>query len=396
MATDQSTPTRFRFTDRAIEALPPNPADSASTDKEISDDLVPGLKIFVGRTGTKTFHLRYRLLGRKRCIRIGPFPSVTVKDARLRAHEFRAMIARDVDPLAERAAKAAVPTFQEYSLSTYLPYAKSRKRSWRDDEQKIHKVFIPAFGKRRLTEITTRDIVAALDGVHKRRAPATANRYFAVLMRMLNLAVQWSYLERNPMVGMKKFRENNARERYLTSDEIVRVLKELETWPNRAISGLLRFLLFTGMRRGEAMGLSWDRVNLDNATVFLNKTKNGKTRTVLLNSLALEVLRDEMQVLRKDGHPYVFPGHFRNAPIVCPTNAFHRLCEKLGIADLRIHDLRHSFASLAVNAGASLYDVQKLLGHSSSTMTQRYAHLADQTLRNATESVATSITGGAH
>lgn len=386
---------RFRFTDRSVEALPPHDPASPSTDMEYSDLEVPGLRLLVSRKGLKKFHLRYRLLGVKKSIKIGPFPSLSVKDARLRAHEFKALIAKDIDPLTERETKAAVPTFEEFALQQYLPFAKTRKRSWKDDDQKIRNVFIPAFGKRRLTDITTRELVAVLDGVRKRRTPATTNRYFAVLMRMLNLAVQWAYLERNPMVGMKKYSENNARERYLAAEEISNLLKELETWPNRSISGLLRFLLFTGVRRGEAMGLSWDRVNLDNATIFLNKTKNGKTRTVLLNSLALDVLR-EMQALRRDGHPFVFPGHFRNAPLTYPDNAFHRLCKKVGIVDLRIHDLRHSFASLAVNAGASLYDVQKLLGHSSSQMTQRYAHLADETLRNATDSVATSITGGAH
>ena len=390
MATDNTVKTRFRFTDRTIEALPPNPADSLSTDMEYSDLEVPGLKILVGKGGRKAFHLRYRLLGRKRSIRIGPFPSVTVKDARLRAHELKALVARDVDPLTERETKAAIPTFEEFALQHYLPFAKARKRSWLDDSRMNQTVFIPALGRRRITEVTVRDIVTILEGVRKSRSAATSNRYFAVLMRMLNLAVQWAYLERNPMVGLKKYPENNARERYLGTGEIAGLLKELETWPNRSIAGLLRFLLFTGVRRGEAMGLSWDRVNLDNATIFLNKTKSGRTRTVLLNTLAVEVLRD-MAALRRDGHPFVFPGHSRNTPLKAPRNAFKSLCRKLKLDDLKMHDLRHSFASLAVNAGASLYDVQKLLGHANSAMTQRYSHLSDHTLRAASETVAQSI-----
>jgi integrase len=390
MATDNTVKTRFRFTDRTIEALPTPPQECASTDAEYSDLEVPGLKVFVGKGGRKAFHLRYRLLGRKRCIRIGPFPSVTVKDARLRAHEFKALVARDIDPLTERETKAAVPTFEEFATKHYLPFAKSRKRSWLDDSRMIKTAFVPAFGRRRITEITTRDVARLLETLKERRTASTSNRYFAVILRMFNLAVQWGYLERNPMTGLKKYPENNARERYLTADEIARLLKELEEWPSRAVSGLLRFLLFTGTRFGEGAHLTWDRVNLDNATVFLDKTKSGRTRTVLMNSLALGVLQ-EMQALRKNNHPFVFPGRFENDGIRAPRNAFKKLCRKLKLDNLKMHDLRHSFASLAVNAGASLYDVQKLLGHANSAMTQRYSHLSDHTLRAASETVAQSI-----
>jgi integrase len=393
--TERGTCRKFRFTDRAVEALPAHSADSKSTDQEYSDDIIPGMKVFVGISGKKTFHLRYRILGRKRCIRIGPFPSLSVKDARLRAHEFKAMIAKDIDPLTERETKAAVPTFEEFALNQYLPFAKTRKRSWAEDEQKIRKVFMPEFGSRRLSDITTRDIVAVHTKVRRDKAPATANRHLTLLARMMALAVQWGVLDKNPALGVKKFPENNARERYLKADEIARMLEALATWPNRSFAGLVKFLLVTGVRRGEAMSLTFDRVDLENGTIFLDKTKSGKTRTVLLNSLAIEVLR-EMETLRKGTHRYVFPGHCKDAPFVNPRRAFNLLCKKLKITDFHFHDLRHSFASLAVNAGASLYDVQKMLGHSSSQMTQRYSHLSDDSLRAAAETVATSITTGTH
>jgi integrase len=386
---------RFRFTDRTIDTLPPNSPDSPSTDMEYSDEEVPGLRLLVGKTGNKTFHLRYRIFGRKKCARIGPYPSVSTKDARLRAHELRGMIARDVDPLAERQARAAVPTFEDFALNSYLPHAKERKISWAEDGQKIRKMLLPAFGKRLLTDITARDVIAVQTKVKRAGAPATANRYLTLMTRMFNLAVQWGRLEKNPAASVRKFTENNARERYLKTDEISRMLETLAAWPNRSFAGLIRFLLFTGVRRGEAMGLTWDRVDLENRTIFLDKTKSGKTRTVLLNTLAVEVL-GEMKTLRKRSHRFVFPGHRKDAPFVNPRRAFDDLCAKLKIKDFHIHDLRHSYSSLAVNAGVSLYDVQKLLGHSSSQMTQRYAHLADQTLRDATERVAASITGSAH
>ncbi len=384
---------KFRFTDRAIEALPAHPADSPSTDMEYSDTETIGLRLLVSKTGRKFFHLRYRMHQRKRVVKVGEFPCLSCRAARDAANAMKADISRGLDPLEARSAQAAVPTFTAFALNQYVPFAKTRKRSWAEDEQKIRKVFMPEFGSRRLSDITTRDIVAVHTKVRRDKAPATANRHLTLLARMMALAVQWGVLDKNPALGVKKFPENNARERYLKADEIARMLEALATWPNRSFAGLVKFLLFTGIRRGEAMGLTFDRVDLENGTIFLDKTKSGKTRTVLLNSLAIEVLR-EMETLRKGTHRYVFPGHCKDAPFVNPRRAFNLLCKKLKITDFHFHDLRHSFASLAVNAGASLYDVQKMLGHSSSQMTQRYSHLSDHSLRAAAETVATSITTG--
>lgn len=391
MPSDNTASRRFRFTDRAIEGLPPNPPESPSTDLEFTDEEIPGLKLFVGKTGTKTFYLRYRLFGRKRCVRIGPFPSVTTKDARQRAHEFRGMIARNIDPQSEKEAMAATPTFQDYALNTYLAHAKERKRSWKEDEQKIRKVLIPAFGRKLLSDIGVRDILAVQSSVRRTGAPATANRYLTLMSRMFNVAVQLGIIEKNACSKIKKLPENNARTRHLTPPEVSRMLEALAAWPNKSFAGLIRFLLFTGVRRGEAMDLTWDRVNFEEETIFLDKTKNGKSRTVLLNSLAVGVLR-EMEVLRKDAHPFVFPGHCKESPFVNPRRAFKDLCAKLKIEDFHIHDLRHSYCSIAANSGVDLYGIQRLVGHSSSQMTQRYTHLASQTLRDATERVAAAIT----
>lgn len=395
MSTETAVSRRFRFTDRAIEALPPNPPDSRSTDMEFSDEDVSGLRLFVGKTGTKTFFLRYRMFGRKKCVRIGPFPSVTTKDARLRAHEFRGMVARNIDPQAEKESMAATPTFQDYAVNTYLPHAKERKRTWREDEQKIHKILIPAFGRKLLSEVTTRDVLTIQTSVRRKSAPSTANHYLTLMSRMLNVAVQLGMLEKNPASGVKKLPENNARTRYLAQPEISRMLEALASWPNRSFAGLIRFLLFTGVRRGEAMNLTWDRVNFEEGTVFLDRTKNGKSRTVLLNSLAVGVLK-EMEGLREGCHQFVFPGHCKGAPFVNPRRSFNELCAKLKIEDFHIHDLRHCYCTIAANAGVDLYGIQRLVGHGSSQMTQRYAHLADQTLRDATERVAATITASAH
>jgi integrase len=391
----QTAAHKFRFTQTAIDALTSDPGGAAH-ETEFCDSEVVGLRLAVSATtGRKHFRLRYRIFGRKRCIRIGEYPSVTIKDARQRAHEFKAMIARDIDPLVERRALAAIPTFEEFALGEYLEHAKVHKRSWAEDEQKLRKVLIPALGKRQLPAVGARDVELIHANLRRTNAPATCNRYLTLLHRMFTLAVQWGHLERNPAAAVRKYREDNARERYLKPDEIVRLLAVLKDWPNPSVAGLLRFLLFTGLRRGEAMTMPWRCVEREQNTVYLERTKSGRKRTVYLNELARGVI-EEMWALRKRDHPYVFPGHKRRSPLVNPMRAFReiRKAAKLG-KDLRIHDLRHSFASLAISGGASLYEVQKLLGHSSSVMTARYAHIGDQALANAAEGVARQISGGA-
>ena len=127
---------------------------------------------------------------------------------------------------------------------------------------------------------------------------------------------------------------------------------------------------------------------MDRGTLFLPDTKSGKSRTVILNPDALAILQE--QVKRLD-NPYVFPGKVAGKALNNPIKGFHRILKAAGIENLRIHDLRHSFASLAVNSGATLYQVQHLLGHASSQTTQRYAHLADSTLREASGGVAALV-----
>lgn len=381
---------KFRFSQRELEALSPHDLASASRELELCDQEVVGLRFMVSKTGRKFFDLRYRVNGRRRVIRIGEFPAVTLKEARQRANDLKNQVSRGIDPLVEKRTRTSIPTFEEFA-DEYMVHAKSAKRSWRDDEIKLQKELTPRFGRRQLTAITTKDVQLFHNAIRAEHAPATANRYLTLLQRMLALAVQWGYLERNVARGVRKLRENNVRERYLSNEEMTRLLDALNATPNRVMAGAIRFLLSTGLRKGEALSLRWDDVDLERDTIFLTKTKSGKSRTALLNAVARQVL-DEMLALRPEGHPYVFPGREPGAPVNNPSKAFKAALTAAGISNFRIHDLRHSFASTAINAGATLYDVQKLLGHASSQMTQRYAHLADSSLRRATESVASKIT----
>jgi integrase len=308
--------------------------------------------------------------------------------------EHKSLLARGKDPAGEREKVRSELTFAEYATEHYLPHAKEHKKTWDDDVWKVEKLLNPALGKQRLSAITSRD-VAMLHAKEKTRTSATtANHLLTTLKRMLNLAVKWGYLEKNLASLQEKFKEPPHRERYLSKDELPRFLKALEDENDQLSVGVLRLLLFTGCRRGDILSLKWEQVRMDEGRLFLPTTKNGRSRTVHLNARAKEVLLElrerKDQDSRTASSEYVFPSRqgTRKGHIFDLRKPFERACERAGIDNFRIHDIRHPFASIAVMSGASLYDVQKLLGHQDIAMTQRYAHLSDDGLKKATAGVA--------
>ena len=168
-----------------------------------------------------------------------------------------------------------------------------------------------------------------------------------------------------------------------------KMLKAMESEKNLQAKTALKLLLLSGTRREEALQSRWEDIDLDAALWYLPKTKNGRARHVLLNPEAVELLRNHPPI---DGSPWVFPGRDPSKPLNNPRKAFTRILTAANLPHMKIHSLRHAFASLAVSAGASLYQVQHLLGHASPATTQRYAHLANDVLRQASASVSSIFT----
>jgi integrase len=383
-----STPTRFKFTQKLIDQLPPHPAEARSKEAEYTDTEVAGLKLLVSKSGRKFYYFRYTLNGQKRGMKIGEHGAFTVAEARKQALELRGQVNRSIDPQAEKTLSRAMPTFEEFALNEYLPYARQHKRSAKWDESKLKIHLLPKFGRRKLNEITVREIQLYHAEIKASHCAATANRHLSLLSKLFKLAVQWERIGKSPCAGVQKFKENNQRERFLSQDEIQRMFKAMEDEPNRVAVAALKFLLLTGLRREEGLQARWEHIDLERGTLYLPHTKNGKSRHVVLSPDALALLQGQE---RQPGHSYVFPGKVPGQPLNNPTKAFRRILAAAGIENLRIHDLRHSFASLAVNAGATLYQVQHLLGHASAQTTQRYAHLADSALRQASGAVAALV-----
>ena len=385
---------RFPFTKRAIEAISPHDPDSKSREAEYSDAECIGLKLRVSKGGRKFFQHRYRYMGRKKCLTLGEFPYVSVQNARQRVSEHKSLLSRDIDPSDERAQKTNDLTFSKFCEDFYVPHAKQHKKTWQEDVYKIDGQIEPAFGDYRLTTITARDISTFLSQQKERTSSTTANHYATLIKRMFNLAVKWGLLEKSPATSLDRFKEKPHRERYLTKDELPKFLKSLDELDDGLSVAAIKLLLFTGGRKGEITSLRYDQWKLDEKRLFLPDTKNGRSRSIILNDRAIAVLKglkkSKGTTTRTKDSDYLFPSKkgTQRPHIYDLRTPFERTCIAAGIEGLRIHDLRHSFATLALQGGASLYDVSKLLGHASIDQSQRYAHIVDDSLQTATDNMA--------
>lgn len=379
-------PTKFRFTQRAIDQLPPHDPNSRSKCAEYTDTQVPGFKCQVTKDGKKSWYYRCTVRGIKRAKMIGRIPSTTLEEARARALQYQAAIDRGVNPFEGEDRLKVMPSFDTFVCHEYLPWAREHKRSADDDESKFRIYAIPAFGRHRLCDVTTRDIEMYLGNLLQKEglSQATANRHLALFSKLFKLAVKWQRIDKNPCLGIDKFREEAKHDRFLSPEETRRVMVAAEQDINLYAGAAIQLLLLTGCRREEILQLEHRHVDLEKGMFYLSQTKNGRSRYVILNDAARQLLADLPKVKNS---PWVFPGRDPKKPLNNPRKAFLRILKAADVEQCRIHDLRHSHASLLVNEGVSLYQVQHALGHSSIASTQRYSHLASQTLRDVSQIV---------
>ena len=385
--------TYFKFTQKNIAALPAHPKASKSTEQEYSDTLVSGLKVLVGKSGTKKFLFRYTLKQRKCSIALGNIGSITIDEARLIANQYKALVNQGLDPKQERDAFKKRITFAEFVTELYLPHAKTYKRSVNADESKLKLYLMPRFGHVVLADITTHAIQGYHNQLRTTLSPATANRHLSLLHRILSLAVQWGYCEKNPASGINKFQENNKHQRFLNTDEIRRLFVAADADENIYAAAYIKLLLLTGVRRSEGLAMKWEHLQLTGSKPlwYVPHTKTGKSRYVILNPMALHVLE---QVPKIYGNPYVFAGKVKGQAINNPIKAFKRIIKRAGIeSTFRLHDIRHTVASLIINNGGTLYDVQAALAHANSSMSERYAHLSSESMQKTSYNLSAVVSG---
>lgn len=350
---------------------------------QLYDDQVKGLICRANQTN-KSFLLVYRFHGRQRKPKVGNWPTITLDQARRVAKEMLLQLASGNDPMAVRDAKRSADTIKQAWKRYLTEYAHGKKTG--KEDIRIYKVHIPDWFKRLpVSEVGYGEIVRIRDGL--KETPYQANRTIALISKFLCLMEVWGLrsMGSNPCHLVSRFREV-PRRRYMTRDELAAIsnaLKKREKQEPYSVA-FIRLLMLTGARSGELASAKW--ADLDGQRIVLqeHKTdKDGHPRVIQLPKAAMEVIASLPERLPSD----------TILTIKSPKRLWDLVRQEAGCPDLRMHDLRHSFASLALGAGYTLYQIGELLGHKSEGTTKRYAHLMDEAASAAAEEVASTIAG---
>jgi integrase len=377
-----------KLTKRIVDA-----AEINGTDHFIWDNELPGFGLRVLPSGRKRYVVQFRAGRRSRRISLGSSTVLACEQARTRAILIIAATKNGEDPAAKRDADRRAITVKELAerfdrehiaLRLKVSTAKGYRRM-------LERVIIPALGNHRVTEVTRADVAKIPHDI--RHIPYDANRSLEIISKMFNLAEMWGLRPdgSNPRKHIRKYPEEK-RERFLSPAELKRVgevLREMESEGVELASAVAatRLLILTGCRLSEIMTLQWDHVDVPGKALRLPDSKTG-AKVVHLGQPAIELL-DKIERVEKN--PWVIVGTKPGARLTDLQPFWQRVRARAGLKDVRIHDLRHTFASTAVAAGQGLPMIGKLLGHTQVQTTARYAHLAAEPVKAAAELVASNI-----
>jgi integrase len=397
---------------------------------------MPGFGARVTANGARSFVLNYMSAGRERRMTIGQFPTWSATAAREEARTLRRKVDVGIDPMAEREAQNAVVVagrsaatmedlFARYDAE-HLP--RKSPRAAADDRSMWRKIVLPQFGGMKVADVKPDDIDALHAAVSKTR-PVRANRMVEVVRKAFNMAVRWGWRPDNPTSGVHRNQEQK-RARYLSATEVMKLSEALAAHPEKSSANAIKLLLLTGARRSEVLGARWDKFDLETGVWVKPSahTKQRKEHRVPLSAPAVQVLSEILVGAKAEAladgtsiGTYVFPGR-HGKPITDIKRTWLSVCRKAGLAEqvekrtrdgkvvvrtdkgelaivwhatARVHDLRHTYASILASHGLSLPIIGALLGHTQPQTTARYAHLMDDPLRAATERVGAVVTANA-
>lgn len=290
-------------------------------------------------------------------------------------------------------------SFENFFLDRYYPFSQSTKRRSKLDWYVYHKHLAHPFGHRLLNEICAENIDRWMTKqIQEKYKASTVNKHAGLLNRMLNVAVEWEYIEKNPFdkAIIKKFPTGDHVQRFLTADEIRRLLSACSKEPHPYLYFFVKLLLLTGARSSELRLCKWNDIDLTKGELYIGLSKNGRSRRIILSDSSIQELCRVREKSESLGTPtmasnWVFTNPKTQLPYTSMQIAFSKARKRARLDTVRIHDLRHTFASLLINNGASIYEVQKLLGHHHVSMTERYAHLFPNTLKDRAEIIAGSL-----
>lgn len=359
---------------------------------EYFDTNCKNLSLEVRAAGGKTYYRRYRDgRGRIRQIKLGDERTLTLAAARRLADKIGHQVAIGSDPLQKKQLARQVPTFTQFINEQYLPFVKTYKRSWKCDVSLLKNHLLPRFAHRYLDEITRQDI----QKMHQDRkaagaAPGSANRLLILMGYIFNLALKWEVagVMANPCKGVPLLEENNKIARYLSVEEVQRLYKTVCESENTMLKFIVPMLLLTGARKREVLDAKWQDFDFSRRLWRIPISKSGKARHVPLSDGALTLLST---MPRMPGRDWAFANPATGKPFVSIFCAWDTARKTAGLANVRLHDLRHAHASFLINAGRTLYEVQHILGHSQVKTTQRYAHLSQDTLLAAANAATVAV-----
>ncbi|MBN8831739.1 MAG: tyrosine-type recombinase/integrase [Sphingomonadales bacterium] len=422
--------TKRKLTQSIVKALEPRPSDYVEW-----CGVLAGFGCRVRPTGSKSFIAQYRIGGRNSPVRkvtIGSYGKLTVDEARDAAAKVLAKAQLGEDVAGTKAKQRAEMTVAQLCDEYFTDGCEHKKSSTvANDKGRVERHIKPLLGRKRIGEVKRADIERFMRDVANGKTAVeektgkhglarvtggkgAATRTVRLLGGIFSYAVDRGYLESNPRVGVKVYADGKG-ERFLTADEFRKLgdaLREAETvglpWqlnedantkhrPKDAENqretlspysiAAIRLLMFTGCRAGEILGLKWEHVDFERGFLNLPDSKTG-AKVVMLGAPALKILAE---LPRIEGNPYVIVGEKPGQPRSDLKRPWRRITAHAGLPDIRLHDLRHSFASIGAASGMGLGVVGKLLGHASTATTARYAHFADDPLRRASDSIASTI-----
>lgn len=366
---------KHNFTKSFIESLPKAEKGKRSYYK---DNKVSSLEIMVTDKGSKSFKVTKKKDGRIIRVTLGKYPDLSIENARKKAHEVSAQIAAGINPNEEKSKLNQEITFGNLFKEFIERYAKSQKKTWKDDERDINRLCSHWF-KRKISTITNQDIRLFHEKLGA-DAPYMANRMLARIKVMYNKAIEWGYGGNNPADKIKKFKEE-SRDRFIQPDELPRFFKSLEQEENTIARDYIYLSLYTGARQSDVLSMRWDQIDFSSEKWRIPKTKNGDPQTIPLMKEALEIVKNRKKENKKLDlsdlqKQWVLPsfksevGHLTE-----PKKAWSRILERAKIENLRLHDIRRTLGSYQAISGASNNIVGKTLGHKSQAATAIYARL---------------------
>ena len=349
---------------------------------------IRGLMLEYRPSGMGTWYFRAKdERGKMKMIRLGLFAEMDVLEAKARAYELQKFVEqggvlKDMD-----AHTAKRMTFGAFIEKHYLPHAQARKRSWKTEVGILRRHILPVFSDSRLEAITRFALTRWLEELQEKGlAPATCNRTLFLLKYAFNCARRWGFIAESPARDVQALPEKEFRERYLSEDEARRLMDVLAAEKDQQAANVVRLLLFTGARKSEILAARWENVDVERRILTVPLSKSGKARHIPLSDAALHILEAMPRTSE-----WLFPSRKNASHIKTIYDAWNRERLYAGLQDVRLHDLRHSFASFLVNSGCSLYEVQKILGHQNPKVTTRYAHLAQDSLLKAANIVGDKL-----